>query len=172
MLSFRSAALSLASVLTLQTAWADPAQPIDPERLKALLPAAWAGMERRNVEAERRNMGGFKSSKAQAHYKAGFNGPARLELVVRFSDDGESSAKMYIYGADYLKKDVKNETQKSLTQGGRRFLLTSTSAKSMIIETQVAGRWMVNVNCIEATEAQCVDVLGKVDFAGLEKLKP
>jgi hypothetical protein len=172
MLSFRSGVLSLASVLMIQTAWADPAQPIDPERLKALLPAAWPGMERRNVEAARNNMGGFKSSTAEAHYKAGFNGPGRLELVVRLSDSGESSAKMYIYGADYLKKDVKNDTQKSLTQGGRRFLLTSTTAKSMIIETQVAGRWMVNVNCIEATEAQCVDVLGKVDFAGLDKLKP
>ncbi len=37
MLSFRSAALSLSSVLLLQTAWADPAQPIDPERLNRLL---------------------------------------------------------------------------------------------------------------------------------------
>ena len=79
---------------------------------------------------------------------------------------------MYAYGADYLKKDVKNETQKTLTQGGRRFLFTSTSAKSMMIETQVGGRWMVRVNCIEATEAQCVDALGKVDYAALDKLKP
>lgn len=166
----RSLVLSLASLVLVPAAWADPAQPIDPERLKALLPAAWSGVERRNVEAERSNMGGFKSSTAQAHYKSG--GPGRLELVIRLGDEGASSAGMYAYGADYLKKDVKNETQKSLVQGGRRFLLTSTTAKSMIIETQVAGRWMVNVNCIEATEAQCVDVLGKVDFAALEKLKP
>ena len=170
MLSVKSVSLSLACVFVVHSAWADPAQPIDPERLKALLPAAWAGVERRNVEAERQNMGGFKSSTAQAHYKA--SGSGRLELVVRLGDEGASSASMYAYGADYLKKDVKNETQKSLTQGGRRFLLTSTTAKSMVIETQVAGRWKVNVNCIEATEAQCVDALGKVDYAGLEKLKP
>ena len=167
--SFRSAVLSLSSVLLLQSAWADPAQPIDPERLKALLPAAWAGMERRNVEAERQNIGGFKSSTAEARYKAS---ASRLELVVRLTDEGASSAQMYAYGADYLKKDVKNETQKTLTQGGRRFLFTSTSAKSMMIETQVGGRWMVRVNCIEATEAQCVDALGKVDYAALDKLKP
>lgn len=167
----RSLALSLASLVLVQSAWADdPAQPIDPARLKALLPAAWSGVERRNVEAERKNMGGFKSSTAEAHYKA--SGSGRLELVVRLGDEGASGAGMYAYGADYLKKDVKNETQKSLVQGGRRFLLTSTTAKSMLIETQVAGRWMVNVNCIEATEAQCVDALGKVDYAALEKLKP
>jgi hypothetical protein len=165
----RTCALSLASLLCLQSAWADPAQPVDPERLKALLPAAWSGMERRNVEAERQNMGGFKSSTAQARYKAS---ASRLELVVRLGDEGASSAGMYAYGADYLKKDVKNETQKSLTQGGRRFLYTSTTAKSMLIETQVAGRWMVNVSCMEATEAQCVDALSKVDYAALEKLKP
>lgn len=168
--SFRIAVLSLSSILLFQPAWADPAQPIDPERLKALLPAAWAGMERRNVEAERSNMGGFKSSTAKAHYKA--NGSGRLELVVHLGDEGPSSAQMYAYGADYLKKDVKNETQKTLTQGGRRFLFTSTSAKSMMIETQVGGRWMVRVSCIEATEAQCVDALGKVDYAALDKLKP
>ncbi|MFP8780339.1 hypothetical protein [Hydrogenophaga sp. RWCD_12] len=167
----RSLALSLASLVLVPSAWADdPAQPIDPARLKALLPAAWSGVERRNVEAERKNMGGFKSSTAEAHYKA--SGSGRLELVVRLGDEGASGAGMYAYGADYLKKDVKNETQKSLVQGGRRFLLTSTTAKSMLIETQVAGRWMVNVNCIEATEAQCVDALGKVDYAALEKLKP
>ena len=170
MLPVRSIALSLASLVLVQAARADPAQPIDPERLKALLPAAWSGVERRNVEAERKNMGGFKSSTAEAHYKA--SGSGRLELVVRLGDEGASGAGMYAYGADYLKKDVKNETQKSLVQGGRRFLLTSTTAKSMIIETQVAGRWMVNVNCIEATEAQCIDALGKVDYAALEKLKP
>ena len=170
MLSVKSVSLSLACVFVVHSAWADPAQPIDPERLKALLPAAWAGVERRNVEAERQNMGGFKSSTAQAHYKA--SGSGRLELVVRLGDEGASSASMYAYGADYLKKDVKNETQKSLIQGGRRFLLTSATAKSMVIETQVGGRWKVNVNCIEATEAQCVDALGKLDYAGLEKLKP
>ena len=169
MFSFKTCALSLASLLFLQTAWADPAQPVDPERLKALLPAAWAGMDRRNVEAERSNMGGFKSSTAEARYKAS---ASRLELVVRFADEGANSAKMYAMGADYLKKDIKNETQKSLTQGGRRFLFTSTTAKSMLIETQVAGRWMVNVSCMEATEAQCIDALGKVDYAALEKLKP
>lgn len=135
-----------------------------------LVQATWSGMERRNVEAERSNMGGFKSSTALAHHKAG--GSGRLELVERLGDGGVNSAKMYAYGADYLKKDVKNETRKSLAQGGRRFLLTSTTAKSMVIETQVAGRWMVNVNCIEATEAQCIDALGKVDCAALEQLKP
>lgn len=170
MLSVKTVSLSLACVFVVHSAWADPAQPIDPERLKALLPAAWAGMERRNVQAERQNMGGFKSSTAEAYYKA--NGSGGLELVVRLSDGGESSAKMYAYGADYLKKDVKNETQKSLAQGGRRFLLTSATAKSMLIETQVGGRWVVNVNCINATEVQCVESLGKVDYAGLEKLKP
>lgn len=166
----QKSALSLVVAVGLQaSAWADPAQAIDPERLKALLPAAWAGMERRQVEAERSNMGGFKSSKAEARYKAG---ASRLEVLVRISDEGANSAKMYTMGADYLTKDVKNDSQKTVTQGGRRFLLTSATAKSMFLETQVAGRWMVQVHCNEATEAQCVDATGKLDFTGLEKLKP
>jgi hypothetical protein len=36
----------------------------------------------------------------------------------------------------------------------------------------VAGRWMVELNCIKASEAQCVDTLGKLDWARLEQLKP
>lgn len=104
---------------------------------------------------------------------AALNGPGRLELVLRISDEGANAARMYRdYGADYLKQDVRNDTQKSLTRGGRRFLLTRSTATSMGIETMVGVSWMVNLGCIEATEAQCVDALGHRDFVGLEKLKP
>lgn len=172
MLSFKSCALALASLLLLQTAWADPAQPVDPARLKPFLPAAWKGMERLKVEAGPAGLTG-KTSEAKGHYKAAFNGPGRLELVLRLSDEGANGARMYRdYGADYLKQDVKNDTQKSLVQGGRRFLLTRSTATSMGIETLVGDRWMVNLSCIEATETQCLDALSHVDFAGLEKLKP
>ncbi|GLS16910.1 hypothetical protein [Hydrogenophaga electricum] len=168
----RTCALALAAALSMPLAWADPAQPVDPARLKPFLPLAWKGVERLKVEAGRDMFTG-KTSQAQAHYKADFNAPARLELVVRIGDEGANAARMYRdYGADYLKQDVRNDTQKSLVQGGRRFLLTSATATSMSIQTQVGGRWMVSVNCIEATEAQCVDALGRIDFAGLEKLKP
>jgi len=168
----RTCALALAAALSMPLAWADPAQPVDPGRLKPFLPLAWKGVERLKVEAGRDMFTG-KTSQAQAHYKAAFNGPARLELVVRIGDEGANAARMYRdYGADYLKQDVRNDTQKSLVQGGRRFLLTRSTATSMNIETQVGGRWMVSLSCIEATEAQCVDALGRIDFAGLEKLKP
>ena len=172
MLPFRNGVLFWVSLLALNGAWADPAQPIEPDRLKPYLPTAWKGMERLKVEAGRAGLTG-KVSEAKAHYKAAFNGPGRLELVLRISDEGASAARMYRdYGADYLKKDIKEETQKSLVQGGRRFLLTRGTATSMGIETLVADRWSVNLSCIESTEAQCVEALGKMDFAALEKLKP
>lgn len=172
MLTFKTGALALASAFLLQTAWADPAQPVDPQRLKPFLPAAWKGMERLKVEAGRAGLTG-KTSEAKVHYKAAFNGPGRLELVLRISDEGANAARMYRdYGADYLKQDVKDDTQKSLVQGGRRFLLTRSTATSMGIETLVGDRWMVNLSCIEATEAQCTDALGHLDFAALEMLKP
>lgn len=172
MLSIKSGAIALAGAVLLQVAWADPAQPVDPVRLKPFLPSAWKGMERLKVEAGRAGLSG-KTSEAKGHYKAAFDGPGRLELVLRISDEGASGARMYRdYGADYLKQDVKDATQKSLVQGGRRFLLTRSTATSMGIETLVGDRWMVNLSCIEATEAQCVDALGRVDYAGLEKLKP
>jgi hypothetical protein len=172
MSSFKTGAIALASFLLFQAAWADPTQPVDPARLKPFLPAAWKGMEQLKAEAGRAGLTG-KTSEARAQYKAAFNGPGRLELVLRISDEGANAARMYRdYGADYLKQDVKSDTQKTLTQGGRRFLLTRSTAISMGIETMVGARWMVNLGCIEATEAQCIDALSHVDFAGLEKLKP
>lgn len=168
----KNGAAALALGLLFQSAWADPALPVEPDRLKPYLPAAWKGMERLKVEAGRDMFTG-KTSEAKAHYKAAFNGPGRLELVITIGDEGASAARMYRdHGADYLKQDVKNDTQKTLVVAGRRFLLTQGTATSMDIQTQVAGRWMVNLGCIQATEAQCVEALGKVDFAGLEKLKP
>lgn len=165
-------ALALFASLLVQTAWADPSLPVEPDRLKPYLPAAWKGMERLKVEAGRDGLTG-KTSEANAHYKAGFNGPGRLELVITISDSGASAARMYRdYGADYLKQNVKNDSQKTLVQAGRRFLLTQGTATSMGIETLVGDRWIVRLDCMQATEAQCVEALGKVDFAGLEKLKP
>lgn len=160
-----------AVMLCVQAAHANPDLAIDPERLKALLPAAWTGVERRNVEV-RRNVAGQKNSVAEAYYKGAGSG-GQLELVFRLSDPGAYAAKMYKdYGADYLKGEVKNDTQKTLVINGRRLLLTQATASSFNIQTQVGGRWSVELNCIRASEAQCVDILAKMDWAKLEQLKP
>lgn len=170
-MSFRFWIGAAAALLSAPAAFANPDLAVDPERLKALLPAPWAGVERRHVEVQR-NTAGQKNSVAEAHYKGAASG-GQLELVFRLSDPGAYVAKMYKdYGADYLKGEVKNDTQKTLVINGRRLLLTQATASSFMIATQVAGRWMVELNCIKASEAQCVDTLGKLDWARLEQLKP
>jgi hypothetical protein len=170
-MSVRFWAGGVAMMLCAQAAHANPDLAIDPERLKALLPAAWAGVERRNVEVKR-NIAGQKNSVAEAYYKGGGSG-GQLELVFRLTDPGAYAAKMYKdYGADYLKGEVKNDTQKTLVISGRRLLLTQATASSFSIQTQVGGRWTVELNCMKAAEAQCVDTLGKLDWAKLEQLKP
>lgn len=165
-------AFALCSLLCAVPAWANPAQPVDPARLKPFLPPAWKGMERLSADAGPAGLAG-KASEAKARYKAMLNGPGRLELVLHVRDEGANAARMYRdYGADYLKRDVREDSQKSLVLGGRRFLLTRSTPTSLGLETLVGDRWMVNLSCIEATEAQCVEAMGHVDLAALEKLKP
>lgn len=148
---------------------ANPAEPVDPARLVALLPPAWAGFTAKPVDVGRKTVPSRNSS-ASMHYRAA---PGGVEYIIRLSDDGAYNAKMYRdYGADYLKQDVKNDTQKTLVRNGRRFLLTSLSKNSMGITTFVADRLVLNLHCINTSEAQCVDTLGRIDFAALDKFKP
>lgn len=148
---------------------ANPAEPVDPARLLALLPPAWTGFTAKPFEVGRKTVPS-KNSSASMHYRGPGGG---AEYIIRLSDEGAYNAKMYRdYGADYLKQDVKNDTQKTLVRNGRRFLLTSLSKNSMGLDTFVADRLVLNLHCINTSEAQCVEALGRIDFAALDKFKP
>lgn len=148
---------------------AGPNDPVDPAKLAPHLPAAWAGVTKHPVETKTTAAPG-KSSTASGRYSAA---AGRGEYLFRLGDEGAYNARMYRdYGADYLTKDVTNNTQKTLTLAGRRVLQTSTSKNSLMLDTFVADRWRVTLNCIDVTEAACHGAFGKLDFAGLSALKP
>jgi len=158
---------SVAFAVSAVSAFAQSAEPVDPKRFEPLLPAAWQGVTRGKVQLDQSKQP--KRSEASAHYKNGNVFEAKLAIA----DEGAYNAKMYKdYGADYLTKDVKNETQKSIKVAGKRALLTQTTATSWLVDTFVADRYLVKVACMKATEAQCIAAMEKFDFAAIEKLKP
>ncbi len=165
--------LACAWMATLSPAHADAADPVDPDRLKPFLPVAWGGLERRSVEGKKSKTMTGPRSEVEGYYKAGFNGPGRLELIITLSDEGAEGAKFAkAYGYDYLKKDVTNDSQKTLVIDGRRLLMTESTKTSFMLETLVGDRFGFRLSCVNATEAQCTGALAKINLAGLGQLKP
>lgn len=149
------------------------ALPIGAAKLATALPAAaWGDVTRQQPKLEDET-----SPMKRSVAKVAFTGPrgSKEAFLAEFtiSDEGANGAKMYEYGANYLKEDVKAPPQHTLVlPGGRRALLTGFTATSMEIETFVASRFVVKTHCINATEAQCVTAFSKHEFAAIEALKP
>lgn len=163
------AAVSLA--LACGTAQAQNADPYAPDAMATALPAAWDGADRKPVELTKRKSYGAEFATVSSHYKSGFGKSPIFELVLRIADMGPEGGKMYRdYGADYLKKDVSSETEKSVTVKGRKGLRTTTSRESMSIVSYVEPRILVEASCIKADEATCLKALERVDFERLAKL--
>lgn len=147
--------------------------PYPPETMATALPAAWDGSDRKPVEVVKRKAYGAEYATVSSHYRSPPGKSPVFELVLRITDMGPENAKMYRdYGAEYLKKDVSSETQKSVTVAGRRALRTTTSANSLNVVTHIEPRILVEASCIKADEATCLKALERVDLAKLAKLAP
>ncbi|MBS0320690.1 MAG: hypothetical protein JSR18_09130 [Proteobacteria bacterium] len=168
--SIRLLAVVAATCLMAASVQADSAAPLPPETLAKVLPAAWGDMTREATKTEAATIG-VRSHRASVRVtaKRGSTDPftARFEIV----DEGANGARMYAMGAAYLTGDVRSDAEHSIKlPGGRRALVTPATADSMTIETQVAGRFLVQVSCSRATEAECVGAFGHWDFKAIEAL--
>ena len=152
---------------------AEAGPPIAPERLAPLLPAkTWGDAKRQKPSLESKGPP-FPVSSAEVVFQGERGG--KLPYVTKFtlSDPGAATAKVNAMMADYLRRDMKSDSQETVVlPNGRRGLMTLGTATSMGIETQVAGRWGVRVDCIDSTKARCVEAFGQFDFAAIEALKP
>lgn len=154
-------------------AWAQANLPVPPERLATGLPtAAWGDVTRGKVETSADTVPMKRNTATVAFEgKRGSTDPFRATFVL--IDEGAYGAQMYGYGADYLKKDIKDDTQHSVVlPGGRRALYTSYTKDSMGLETFVADRFVVRTGCTKSTEAKCIEAFSKWDFKAVEALKP
>ena len=162
----------VASALSL-SAFAQANLPLPPDRLATALPTAtWSDVTRGKVETASDTVP-IKRSSAKVTFegKRGSTDPFRATFTI--NDEGAYGAQMYGYGADYLKKDVKDGTQRSMVlPGGRRALYTSYTNDSMGLETFVADRFVVSTSCMKSTEAKCVEAFSKWDFKAVEAIKP
>lgn len=169
----RQTVIAVATLISLSASALAQSPPYPPEAMATALPAAWDSSDRKPVEVVKRKAYGAEYAMVSSHYKSGFGKSPVFELVLRITDMGPENSKLYRdYGADYLKKDISSENQKSLTVAGRRSLRTTTSAKSLSIVTYVEPRILVEASCIDADEATCLRSLERVDFARLAKLAP
>ena len=167
-------AASLACCAFVSTAWAQAAPPrVPPERLATLLPAKpWGNLERKQPELKTEKMP-VSSTTASVVFQDKRGGSNVFLVTFRVSDQGASNASMYAYGADYLKKDVKGDSEHSaVLPGGRRVLVTMGTKDSMGVEGFVGNRWVVYAGCSHATEAQCLEAFSRYDFAAIEAFKP
>lgn len=165
-------ALALSVIVASGHAFSQSA-PVAPDRLATLLPTAtWADMTRGKVETESATVP-TKRSEAKVTFEAKRGSTDPFRATFSAVDEGASMASMYAYGADYLTKDVKEDTQRSLVlPGGRRALLTSFTKDSMDIQTFVGKRFILRTSCTRATEAQCIEAFSKWDFKAGDALKP
>ena len=166
-------ATALVAVALSGVAFAQANLPLPPDRLATVLPtAAWSDVSRGKVETTSDTVP-IKRSSAKVMYegKRGSTDPFRATFTI--GDEGAYGAQMYGYGADYLKKDVKGDSQKSMVlPGGRRVLYTSYTKDSMALETFVADRFVVRTSCTTSDQAKCAEAFSKWDFKAVEAIKP
>lgn len=165
--------LATLALVTWSAAALAQSPPYAPEAMATSLPAAWDGTDRKPVEVSKRKSYGADYATVSSQYRSPPGKAPVFELVLRITDMGPENAKMYRdYGADYLKKDISSETEKSVTVAGRKGLRTTTSKDSLTIVTHVEPRILVEASCIKADEAACLKALERVDLARLAKLAP
>ncbi len=160
----------VASLAVVLDAAAQSAGPLPPDTLAKALPAAWGDMTRGTPATEATNYG-MRSNRATVTLtgKRGSTEPfvAQFTLV----DEGTYGAQMYASGASYLKGDVRSDSEHSIVlPGGRRALVTEATKDSMMVETQVGGRFVARTGCSRATEAACIAAFGHWDFKAIEAL--
>ena len=93
-------------------------EPLSIDAIKAVIPASLAGMERRELSAERNAMGGFKVSVAHAR----FNDGAKRDIQVEVSDFGGATGLMALAGmAAAVESEKETETgyEKNYHDGDR-----------------------------------------------------
>lgn len=167
------AAIATALLLSLPVHAQDAELPAAPAKLAMGLPtAAWGDVTRLAPVLESQTTP-FKRSQA----KVTFEGPRRSKepfmAIFSITDEGAYNARMYAYGANWLKEDVKSDSQHSVKlPGGRRALYTNFTVDSMEFETFVANRLVVRTHCINSDEVQCLAAFQKFDFKAIEALKP
>ncbi|WP_164778308.1 hypothetical protein [Mesorhizobium sp. M7A.F.Ca.US.006.01.1.1] len=144
---------------------------IDPEHMKAAFPEAWEGYERSPPEYEASTPPIGQIGKSSARFRDVRGGTNFFEVELEITDLGIPGGKMYQdYGADYLKAQIENDTQKSVTVKGLPGLMTRTGEDHMMIDTFVAPRLHVGAFCLKAQPAGCLAAIERFDFDRLKAL--